>query len=276
MRKIFNQNEIIKRIKQNIAKGSPIIGAGSSCGLVAKCAELGGADLIIVYSTGISRLKGLPTSHNLGHSNTMTLEMAEEILNVVKDSPVICGIEANDPSHWDLDYLLDKFVDSGFSGIINFPTIGLYEKNTMWRNMKESVGLGFSREVELINIANSRDIFTMAYVFTPEEALQMAEVGIDCIVPHAGGTAGGLQGFATIDYKEGAKVVQEMIMAAKGINSDIICLAHGGPFATPEDTKYLYQETDAQGFVGASSIERIPIENAVVSVIKKFKEFKIK
>lgn len=274
-RKIFTRKEIKDRLKGKIEKKEPVIGAGSSCGLVAMCAEKGGAELIIVYSTGISRLRGLPTSHNLGHSNKMTLEMADEILNVVKDSPVICGIEACDASSWDLHLLINRFMDAGFSGIINFPTIGLHEKGTMWRTMKESVGLGFAREVEMIKLAADMDIFTMAYVFTPQEAQEMAEAGLDCLVPHAGGTSGGMQGFATVGFEEGAKVVQDMIDSAKKINPGIICLAHGGPFAEPGDTGYLYKHTDAVGFVGASSIERIPIEKAVTGIIKEFKTFKI-
>ena len=169
-KKVFKRDEIIKRIQEKIEAKEPVIGAGSSCGLVAMCAERGGADLIIVYSTGLSRLKGLPTSQNLGHSNTMTIGMAKEILNVVRITPVICGIEACDPENWDLDELIDRFIYLGFSGIINFPTIGLFEKGTMWRNMKESVGLGFSREVEMIRLAGQKNIFTMAYVFNPAEA----------------------------------------------------------------------------------------------------------
>ena len=274
-RKVFKRKEIIKRLQTQIAKKIPIIGAGSSCGLVAKCAEKGGADLIIVYSTGISRLKGLPTSHNLGHSNDMTITMAEEILNVVDDAPVIAGIEACDASYWDLSYLIDKFMKESFSGIINFPTMGLFEVGTLWRNMKESVGMGMSREYELIRLANEKDIFTMAYVFIPEEASEMAKAGVDCLVPHAGGTAGGMVGFETVDHEKGAKVIQDMIDAAKEVNPDVVCLAHGGPFAGPEDTEYLYKHTTAVGFVGASSVERIPIERAVKDEIKRFKDVKL-
>ena len=274
-RKVFKRQEILDRLKEQISKKIPIIGAGSSCGLVAKCAEKGGADLIIVYSTGISRLKGLPTSRNLGHSNTMTLTMAEEILNVDQDTPVIAGIEACDASYWDLSYLINKFMKESFSGIINFPTQGLFERGTLWRNMKESVGMGIGREIELVEIANKKDIFTMAYVFCPEEAEGIAKAGVDCLVPHAGGTAGGMAGFRTVTHKEGAKVIQDMISVAKEVKPDVICLAHGGPFAEPGDTEYLYKNTDADGFVGASSIERIPIERAVVNEVKKFKDMKL-
>jgi len=276
MAKKFKRAQIKARLEAKIEQGIPLIGAGSSCGLVAKCAEIGGADLIIVYSTGISRLKGLPTSHNLGHSNHMTLDMADEINNVVKDTPVIGGIEACDASSWDLGQLLDKFKSAGFSGIINFPTMGLFEEGTLWRNMKESVGLGFGREVELMRLASQQEIFTMAYVFTAQEAEDMARAGVDCLVPHAGGTAGGLQGFATVDYGLGAKKIQDMITAAKKINPRLICLAHGGPFAEPKDTEYLYRHTEAVGFVGASSIERIPIEKAVINAVQEFKSYPVK
>jgi predicted TIM-barrel enzyme len=127
----------------------------------------------------------------------------------------------------------------------------------------------------MIRLARKKDIFTMAYIFTPDEARLMTEAGLDCLIPHAGGTAGGMQGFATVSYEKGGEAVQNMIAAAREIDPEIICLAHGGPFAEPEDTKYLYRNTDASGFVGASSIERIPIEKAVSGVVKEFKKYRI-
>lgn len=270
MTKRYSREEILKRLRKTIKKGHPIIGAGCSAGIIAKCAELGGADLIIVYSTGKSRLMGLQTTL-LPNSNRLTLEMFNEIDRVVKDTPIIGGVEATNPVEKDLSALLEKFLSIGFSGIINFPTLGYMNPKSNDREIK-----GFAREFEIIRLARSRDIFTMAYAFYPVDAKKMAEVGVDVLVPHVGGTAGGETGFKAMSHKKAAKKIQEMIDAAKKMNPDIICLGHGGPFAEPVDTEYLYRNTDAVGFVGASSIERIPVEKAVKSTVLDFKSKKIR
>lgn len=272
--RFFEREEILERLNHNVKRGIPIIGAGSSCGLVAKCAEAGGADLIIVYSTGLSRLKGLPTTV-IGDSNNITLEMADEILNVVENTPVVAGIEAQDPRIWDNKRLIRKFTERGYSGLINFPTLGWLEPHSLRRKMREPK-LGVTREMDIIRTAHSMNIFTMAYAFRPEEARGFAASGVDLLVAHVGGTAGGLTGFEAAPKEEAARVVQEMIDASKEANPDLLCIAHGGPFATPEDTEYLYQHTEAQGFVGASSIERIPIEKAVTETVKRYKSYKTK
>jgi predicted TIM-barrel enzyme len=270
---LISRTTILERLRKVISGGKPVIGAGCSAGIIAKCSEIGGADLIIVYSTGKARLMGLPTSR-IGHSNPMTLGMADELLNVVKNTPIIGGIEATDPSTMDLRKVLKRFVDAGFSGVINFPTILMFGGYRDWR---EQVGLGFSREVELIRIARQEDVFSMAYVFTPEEVNRMVDAGVDCIACHVGPTVGGLTGFQYKDPIEQALAnVQSMIEAGRKRRSDLICLAHGGPFAEPKDTTRLYQETDSQGFVGASSIERIPIERAVTNVVKEYKSLTLR
>jgi predicted TIM-barrel enzyme len=216
---------------------------------------------------------GLPTSV-IGDSNEITLRMCEEIRNVVKDTPIISGIEGVDPRKLDLEELIVPFIEAGYSGVINFPTIALVGERRIAE--REKVGLGYTREVEMIRVANNMEIFTMAYVFTPEEARRMVEANVDCVVPHARGTAGGLVGFKQVMSKEeAAEVIQEMIEIAKAINPKVICLGHGGPFATPEDTRYLYEHTKAEGFVGASSIERIPIEKAILEVVKAFKSIPV-
>ena len=273
----FSREEIISRLGKTSEEGKPIIAAGSSVGIIAKCAELGGADLIMVYSSGKARIRGFQTTM-AENSNAVTLEMFEEIDNVVQDTPIICGIDAIEPpSSRDLAELVRRFVDTGFSGVINFPTWGFFEDET-WRKDREAKGMGFSREIELIRVAREMDVFTMAYVFFPQDARAMAEAGVDCMVPHAGGTTGGLVGFDAIaaPLADAAASVQEMIETTKQVNPDIICLSHGGPIATPEDTKYLYEHTEAAGFVGASSIERIPVEKAVTEVVKAFKNFQLK
>jgi len=273
----FTREEILRRLRKTSEEGKPIIAAGSSAGIIAKCAELGGADLIMVYSSGKARIRGLQTTL-VEDSNAVTLEMFEEIDNVVKDTPIIAGIDATEPpAGRDLAELVRRFVDTGFSGIINFPTYGFFEDET-WRRNREAEGIGFSREVELIRVARNMDVFTMAYVFFPQDARAMAEAGVDCMVPHAGGTAGGLVGFDAIavPLENAAAGVQKMIEATRQVNPDVICLAHGGPIAAPEDTRYLYEHTEAAGFVGASSIERIPVERAVTEVVEAFKNFQLK
>jgi predicted TIM-barrel enzyme len=273
----FTREEILRRLRKTSEEGKPIIAAGSSAGIIAKCAELGGADLIMVYSSGKARLRGFQTTM-VENSNAVTLEMFEEIDNVVKDTPIIAGIDVTEPpAGRDLAELVRRFVDTGFSGIINFPTYGFFEDET-WRRGREAEGIGFSREVELIRVARNMDVFTMAYVFFPQDARAMAEAGVDCMVPHAGGTAGGLVGFDAIavPLENAAAGVQKMIEATRQVNPDVICLAHGGPIAAPEDTRYLYEHTEAVGFVGASSIERIPVERAVTEVVEAFKNFQLK
>lgn len=273
----FTREEIIERLKKVIAQKKPIIAAGSSAGIIAKCAELGGADLIMVYSSGLARIKGLQTNI-VEHSNKVTLGMFKEINDVVQDTPIIGGIDASDPPFGkNLPRVVKKFADTGFSGIINFPTFGFFDDEE-YRKDRESKGIGFSREIELIRIAHNMGIFTMAYVFFPKDAQAMARAGVDCMVAHTGGTAGGLVGFDSLasPLKDAAASVQKIIEATREVDPDIICLAHGGTISAPEDTKILYENTDALGFVGASSIERIPVEKAVMGVVQEFKGILLK
>lgn len=180
-RKGIPKEEILRRLNKAIAEAKPILGAGCSAGLIAKCAEIGGADLIIVYSTGKSRLMGLPTSQ-IGDSNGITLGMFEELHNVVENTPLIAGVEGVDPRKLDLEELITPFIETGYSGIINFPTIAIVGERRIAE--RESVGLGYTREVEMIRMANKKGVFTMAYVFSPEEAKQMVEADVDCLVAH--------------------------------------------------------------------------------------------
>ena len=271
--KNFTRREILARLNVEVAARRPVLAAGSSCGLVAKCAALGGADLLIVYSTGRSRLMGLPTSR-IGDSNAGAIELAAEIRNVVSDTPVIGGVEAWDPVRLDLERLLDSFQTAGFSGIINYPTISTMGET--WRRRRGKVGLGWNREVELIERARARDLFTMAYVATGQDAADMASKGVDCLVPHVGATGGGLVGHNTetgID-DEISKIAQ-ISAAAAGTGHEPLLLCHGGKIAEPEDTRRVYEKTGCVGFVGASSIERIPIERAVRSTAERFKSIAI-
>ena len=267
--KNFSRQQILKRLASETSAGRPILAAGTSCGLIAKCAELGGADLLIVYSTGKSRLMGLPTSR-IGDSNAATLEMASEIRNVVSDTPLIGGIEAWDPTRMDIEHLLDDFQEAGFSGIINYPTISTMGER--WRKRRGKVGLGWEREVELIERAAARDIFSMAYVASVQDAIDVSNKGVDCIVPHVGATSGGLVGHETkTKIDEEIFNISEMINSVKVKKDAPIFLCHGGKISSPADTEKVYEKTKCVGFVGASSIERIPVELAVKKIAEEFK-----
>ncbi len=277
MKNTFTRKEILSRLKELREGNKPIIGAGCSAGIIAKCAELGGADFIIVYSTGLSRLKGHPTTpYGDMDTNDITLQMADEISEVVNDTPIIGGICAQDPNYRDLDELIDDYLDAGYSGIINFPTIAMYgDRGDRWREMRESQGFGWTREIEMMKRAHEKDVFTIAYVWSSEDDKEMAQIPADILCPHAGGTSGGKAGYEAPPKEEAAEKVQSMIDGIKEVDEDTICVAHGGPFAEPEDTQYLYDNTDAKGFIGASSIERIPVEKAVEKTVREYKDFTV-
>jgi predicted TIM-barrel enzyme len=269
MSRQFTRNEIIERLKKTNGQKKPILVAFCGAGIIAKCAEIGGADIIVNVCTSKSRLMGLPTTP-MGNPNKDMMKLFPEISNVVRDTPIIVSLDASDPTRMDLNILIEEAVATGFSGVMNYPTLSPLLGHER-RLVRESVGLGFSREVEMMRVAKQLNLFTMAYAFNPDDAKLMAEDHVDCLTAHVGSTGGGLAGFKTDSLKEAAELAQEIIDATKSVDPSIICLAHGGPFATPDDTRYLYEHTDAVGFVGASSIERIPIENAIKEIVTKFK-----
>lgn len=269
MARRFTRKETIERLKKTNAEGKPILIACCGAGIIAKCAALAGADIIMTACTSKARLMGLPTTP-MGNVNKNMMELFPEISNVVKDTPIIASLEAHDPRTMDLTELIEEAAEVGYSGVLNYPTLSPLVGHER-RMVRESVGLGFEREVEMMRIAKERDLFTIAYAFNPEDAKTMAEAHVDCLVAHVGSTGGGLAGFKAAALKDAAEWAQKIIAVTKSIDPTIICLSHGGSFATPEDTRYLYEHTDALGFVGASSIERIPIENAVKEVVTQFK-----
>ncbi len=265
----LTRDDILANLRSEIAAGRPVLGAGCSAGLIAKCAEAGDADFIVVYSTGRSRLMGLPTS-DLGDSNTKSLEMLPELDNVVQSTPIIGGIEWADPRYLRLGRLIDLFEAAGFNGLINMPTQADRPK---WVRSRSAVGLGLEREAEGFALARERNILTLGYALDDDHTRLLVDSGVDILVPHAGWTSGGLVG-AGADARglqDGAEFVQRQLEIGRAINPDVIVLAHGGPFADPEDTDYLYENTDAQGFIGASSIERLPVERAVIRAVSGFK-----
>lgn len=264
----FTRQEIFERLKKSRQEGKPILVACCGIGLIAKCAELAGADLIMTACTSKSRLMGLPTTV-MGDANGDMLALCAEISHVVRKTPLIASLDASDP-RWDLRVLLEKAAAAGYSGVLNYPTISPLLAHDR-RLVRESVGLGFEREVEMMRLAREMGLATVAYTFNPEDAQKMAAVPTDCLVAHVGSTTGGLAGFRAFSLAEGAEWAQKIIAAARAVNPGILFLAHGGPFSSPEDTRYMYEHTDAVGFVGASSIERIPIEKAIKETVTQFK-----
>jgi len=271
----FSRTEVLRRLCSQIALHRPIIGAGAGTGISAKFAEEGGADLIIVYNSGRFRMAGHGSLAGLlayGDANAIVKEMGErEILPIVRDVPVIAGVMGTDPLRR-MDYLLAELDSLGFSGINNFPTVGLIDGR--FRMELERTGMGFGREVDMIGLAHKRGFFTCVYVFNAGESSAMAKAGADVIIAHVGLTVGGSIGLADNDamsIDKAAAVIQEIGEAAKVINPDGLLLCHGGPIATPEDAAYVLDHCAAVGFVGASSMERLPVETAIAATTRAFK-----
>lgn len=268
--------EILERFRRMIAAGDPIIGAGAGIGLTAKCEEVGGADLIIIYNSGRYRMAGRSSSAGLlayGNANKMLIDMASEILPIVKRTPVIAGVNATDPFViWDA--FLDDLKRLGFAGVQNYPTVGRVDGEL--RAALEQTGLSYAREVDMIALAHEKGFLTTPYVFNAADAQSMAKAGADIIVCHLGLTAGGMTG-ARDDRSLGecAALVDEWANAAMAVRSDVIALCHGGPIATPEDVRdVLSMSRHCHGFYGASSMERLPIEKAVTEQVQRFKSIR--
>jgi predicted TIM-barrel enzyme len=272
---IFSRDDVLRRLRMEVSQGRPIVGAGAGTGISAKFAEQGGADLIIVYNSGRFRMAGHGSLAGLlayGDANAIVKEMGErEILPVVRDVPVIAGVMGTDPLRR-MEHLLVELDALGFSGINNFPTVGLIDGR--FRMELERTGMGFSKEVEMIRAAHERGFFTCVYVFNPDEAAAMAQVGADAVIAHVGLTVGGSIGLSDDDalsLDKAPAVVQAIADAAKRIKRDVLILCHGGPIATPEDAAYVLSRCDATGFVGASSMERLPVETAIAATTRAFK-----
>ncbi len=270
----MNRNEALGRLRTEAEAGRPIIGAGAGTGLSAKCAEAGGVDLIIIYNSGRYRMAGRGSLAGLlpyGDANEIVVDMAREVLPVVEETPVLAGVCGTDPFR-----LMPKFLaqlkDIGFSGVQNFPTVGLFD-GTFRQNLEET-GMGFGLEVETIREARNLDLLTAPYAFDEDEAKMMAEAGADVLVPHMGLTTSGSIGAKTaLTLEESVERVQKMHDAAKAENPNILVLCHGGPIAEPNDANYVLENTEGVvGFFGASSMERLPTEIAMTENMKRFKE----
>lgn len=267
------REESLRRLRAQVSKGTPIIGAGAGTGISAKFAERGGVDIIIIYNSGRYRMAGRGSLAGLlpyGDANAIVKEMGAEVLPVVKNTPVLAGVCGTDPFRL-MPVLLAELKAQGFDGVQNFPTVGLFDG--VFRANLEETGMGYSLEVEMVCLARELDMLTCPYVFTPEEARAMAEAGADVLVPHMGLTTKGAIGASTaLTLAESAKRVQAMRDAAVKINPDILVLCHGGPIAEPEDAQYIFEHTEGiAGFFGASSIERLSVEPAIEGQARNFK-----
>lgn len=264
--------EILEGLRAKIKKGEPIIGGGAGTGISAKCEEAGGIDLIVIYNSGRYRMAGRGSLAGLlayGNANEIVLELAREVLPVVKHTPVLAGINGTDPFvNW--DYFLRRIREEGFAGVQNFPTVGLIDGN--FRANLEETGMSYSLEVEAMARAHAMDLLTTPYVFSPEDARAMAKAGADILVPHMGLTTAGTIGAQTAkSLEQCVPLINECAKAAREVNPDIICLCHGGPIARPEDASYILKHCEnIQGFYGASSIERLPTETAIRDQVRHF------
>jgi predicted TIM-barrel enzyme len=267
------RSDILARFDAMKARGEPIIGAGAGTGISAKGEEKGGADLIVIYNSGRYRMAGRGSLAGLmpyGDANGVVVDMAREVLPVVKHTPVLAGVCATDPFR-QMDLFLDEIARLGFSGVQNFPTVGLIDGR--FRAGLEETDMGYAREVEMIAMARQRDLLTTPYVFDPAEAAAMARAGADIVVCHFGLTVGGSIGAATATRLEDCPAQTDaMAQAALAENPDVIVLVHGGPLAEPEDAEYVLKRArHCHGFYGASSMERLPVERALHEQVAKFK-----
>ena len=274
----FTREQCLQRLHAQVAAGQPIIGGGAGTGISAKCAEAGGIDLIIIYNSGRFRMAGRGSLAGMmpyGDANHIVMDMAREVLPVVQHTPVLAGVCGTDPFRI-MKLFLREVQTAGFSGVQNFPTVGLID-GTMRQGLEET-GMGFGLEVDMIRQASELGLLTCPYVFNEEEAAAMANAGADVLIPHMGLTTKGSIGATTaLTLEDSARRVQAMHDAAKAEKPDILVLCHGGPISEPADAQYILDHTQGVvGFFGASSIERLPTEIAITGCVKNFKQIKYK
>jgi predicted TIM-barrel enzyme len=273
----YTRQEVRDRLQNALDLGEPLIAAGAGTGISAKFIERGGADLLIIYNSGRFRMSGHGSTCGLmayGDANAVAMEIGEyEVLPVVQEIPVICGVHATDPRRRMWHWLL-KVKDMGFSGVNNFPTHSIVDGH--FRNVLEETGMSVKKEIEMIALARKMDLFTIVYVATPEEARAMAEAGADAIIAHVGTTIGGSIGVvgATCSMDEAVARTQAVIDGAKAVRNDVYYLCHGGPIATPADAEEVCRRTDCVGFVGASSLERLGVEQPLIDLTQQFKKIR--
>ncbi len=272
------RQQILKKLRKLVSTRQPIIGGGAGTGITAKFEEAGGVDLIVIYNSGRYRMAGRGSLAGLmpfGDANAIVMEMAAEVLTVVKETPVLAGICGTDPFR-QIPLFLKEIKEIGFAGVQNFPTVGLYDG--LFRKNLEETGMGYGLEVEMIRTAHAMDLLTTPYCFNPGEATAMAGAGADIIVAHLGLTTKGSIGASTaVTLEEAPSKVQEIADAAKSARNDVIVLCHGGPISEPQDAEYVLHRTKGvHGFYGASSMERLPVEKAITETIQSYKAIKLK
>ena len=268
----IDRQTLLTRFRAKIARGEPLIGGGAGTGLSAKCEEAGGIDLIVIYNSGRYRMAGRGSLAGLlayGNANQIVCEMAHEVLPVVQHTPVLAGVNGTDPFMIP-DQFLRRLIDLGFSGVQNFPTVGLID-GTFRANLEET-GMGYGLEVDMIARAHALDLLTTPYVFSESEARTMAQAGADIVVCHMGLTTGGAIGAGTaLKLADCVEPIKAWAAAALAVNPDVIVLCHGGPIAAPEDAQFILRQCPAvHGFYGASSMERLPTETALTDTTRRF------
>ena len=268
----MDRGSILDRLRKKVASGQLIVGGGAGTGLSAKCEEAGGIDLIVIYNSGRYRMAGRGSLSGLlayGNANEVVKEMAREVLTVVKDTPVLAGVNGTDPFML-LKPFLKELKDLGFAGIQNFPTVGLIDG--VFRANLEETGMGYDKEIDLIAAARDQDMLTTPYVFNVDEARLMTEAGADIVVAHMGLTTSGSIGARTAKtLEQSADEVQSIVDTCKGIRDDVLVLCHGGPIAEPDDVRFIIERVaNVDGFYGASSMERLPTERALAQQVADF------
>ena len=269
---LFSRSEILSRLRAKVAAGQPIVGGGAGTGISAKMSEAGGVDLLVIYNSGRVRMAGRGSLSGMmpyGDANAIVMEMAREVLPVVKQTPVLAGVCATDPFRI-MKLFLQQIDAAGFSGVQNFPTVGLIDGT--FRQGLEETEMGFGLEVDMIRTAHEMGLLTTPYCFNPEEAAAMAAAGADILIPHMGLTTKGTIGASSaLTLEESARRIQAMRDAARRVSREIIVLCHGGPIAEPADARYILDHTEGiVGFYGASSMERLPVEPAIRERVREF------
>jgi predicted TIM-barrel enzyme len=272
----FQREESLSRLRETASSDEPIIGAGAGTGISAKFAERGGVDLLIIYNSGRYRMNGRGSLAGLlpyGDANEIVVEMGNEVIPVVEDTPVLAGVNGTDPFR-QMDVFIEDLKRRGFSGVQNFPTVGLIDEDSGYRQNLEETGMGYDKEVDMIREASEQNMLTCPYVFNEDQARRMTEAGADVIVSHMGLTTSGDIGAETaLDLDGAVEQVQAHHDAAKEVNEDVMVICHGGPIAWPDDAEYVLNNTEGVvGFFGASSIERLPTEEAIQNQAREFKE----
>jgi predicted TIM-barrel enzyme len=273
----MTRTQIVERLREKVSRGMPIIGAGAGTGISGKCAQAGGADLIVIYNSGRFRMAGHGSLSGLmpyGDANAIVVEMSREVLPVVRDIPVLAGVCGTDPFRL-MPVFLEEIRRLGFAGVQNFPTVGLIDG--LFRQNLEETGMSYAKEVDMIALAREMDLLTTPYVFTPDDAVAMTRAGADILVAHMGLTTKGMIGAKTTRTLEACVgAIQDIHDAAKAVRDDVLVICHGGPISEPADARFVLDRTHGiVGFYGASSMERLPTEEAITARVAAFQDLRL-